>query len=211
MEHFLNKLKKASKEIKVFYYGTANKSNNFGRDLLLSNLSQPVQILKRNFNSDIDSEKHLINYYKCVVREKRDLTLNGIEYWLIRSAIASISKYINPSLDILMTQFYSSGYNNLIEQFDNTLNSRILNRMEIVIAFKSLEGKTRNDIGYAGDKKHVEKCKEIMNKTLNSLEIKMQKYDKLNIEQIFDLFGFTIIESMINEIKENNMLPNTLP
>lgn len=210
MEHFLDKIKKATKEVKKFYYDTANKSNNFGRDLLLINLSQPLQILENNFDSDNDYENHLINYYKFILRNKRDLTLDGIQYWLIRSAIASISKYTNPSIDSLMTQFYSSGYNNLIEQFDNTLNTRVLKRKEIVTAFKNLEGKTRSDIGFTGDKKHVEKCKVIMDKTLSSLEIKMQRFDKLNIEQIFDLFGFEIIEIMINDIKEKNTLPNTL-
>lgn len=195
---FLNKLATASKKIKQI----RNEVIKQNQDSLMRvyEHDKPILILEKIFTKNDELDKHLIKYLRYNLRNKKNINYGNIEYWVYRSAIASLSKYINRHLQMFFTQHYGSAYDMLVEETKNLSHDSKIEWKKAKALLKNIENNTYKDVGFIGDEEYDDQASDLISKTFNNI-YERASYSNMSIDSLFDIVSIEIVRSMISEIE----------
>ena len=202
-EDFLFKLDKASIDLHNLYLRSI--STDLKGSYLFNHNSELIKILNHYFYSENDLERHLVNYFKIIVQKRKSVTVKDGIYWLYRSAIASLSKYFRPSIDILMTQYYENSLRILQENLNQSLDESTDLLIKIKNGCKQINQTIKINIGFEGDKASQEKCKILLSLSIDSFINKSESMDSLTSYSPCLEFSKCLIKTIIT----NTDLPLT--
>jgi len=195
MEFFINKIGTACDDLNNLYLKTL--SPNFqGNSYIRKNL-EVNRILTQYFSSNNDLERHLINYFLLISRERKRIGVSDGKYWLFRSAIASLSKYFRPSIDILMTQYYERSLIILEHELNKSITESSSLHSKIIHASDKINQTIKINLGFNDDQESQEKCKAIMKLSLISLADRMKNVESTNAYSLFKEFSTCLIKTII--------------
>jgi hypothetical protein len=198
MDKFLSKIVIAVKRFNDLKDKLSTKDNYHGRNLPLRNLIQTKEILNEAFDSNIEPDKHLINYYLLIIKKSDTyVDLYSADYLVYKAAIASLSKYYNPPLSMIMTQSYTSAYEILTENLIGLSLTQEYESQEMINAISKIKGNVKVPLSYIGAALVENTCKTLMNDSIDLAILKLKKKVTIKLLDTIDLFSLSVLEIMI--------------
>jgi hypothetical protein len=203
-EDFLIKLDKAS--IDLHNLNLRSNSTDLQGSLLINHYSELIKILNLYFSHENELEGHLVNYFKLIVQERKLVPVKDGIYWLYRSAIASLSKYFRPSIEILMTHYYEISLRILQDNLNQSIDEPTDRLVKIKNACNRINLTIEMNISIKGDEARQKKCRILLSLSIDSFIN--------NLESMNDLTSYSpcleFSKCLIKTIITNTDIPLTM-